>query len=83
MFRFTFEFSENDLYLLFVSLISAIVFIAMGSSIPVSIVSGLFLFLYLKILHGLFAVIKKVVMSFVGKPINRPEPDQKVTKKVS
>lgn len=83
MFRFTFEFTENDLYLLFVSFISAIVFIVMGSSIPVSIVSGLFLFLYLKILHGLFAVVKKVVMSFVGKPIEQPDPNQKITKKVS
>lgn len=82
MFRFTFEFTENDLYLLFISFVSAIVFIVMGSSIAVSIVSGVFLFLYLKLLHGVYSLIKKVVISFVGKPIDRSLPDQKDQKKV-
>lgn len=82
MFKFTFEFSENDLYLLFVSLISTIIFIVMGSSFGVSIVSGVFLFLYLKFLHGLFFLIIKVVVHFVGKPIDKIFADPKDKKKV-
>lgn len=82
MFKFTFEFSEIDLFFLFLAVVSTIIFVFMGSTLLLSVVSGIFLFCYFKLLHGIFLLLKKVVVSFVGKPIDRDLPDQNHKKKI-
>ena len=81
--KFSIELSENDLYLAFVCAISMIIFMFMGTSFSAALLSAAFLFLYFKFLHGVFIVVRKVVISLVGKPLDRTLPDLTDKKKTS